>query len=249
MARAVVLSGEVGDGLAAVARARRAYLVAPVLMAEQDRVSNAAVLFDRTGNVAGIYRKVHPVAALGEACLEDGVMPGTEFPVFACDFGRVGIQICWDMSYEDGWAELSRQGAELIALCSASPQTIRPAAYAMRHRLYIVSSTPRDNVTVFNPVGMVEAQRTEPGVLVHTIDLSHAVLHWSERLEDGRALARRYGDRVGYVYSTREDTGLFWSNDPALPIGVVLRDLRLETMDEQIARCERMRHRALVVSE
>jgi len=115
--------------------------------------------------------------------------------------------------------------------------------------VYSVSSTPRDNVTVFNPVGMVEAQRTEPGVLVHTIDLSHAVLHWSERLEDGRALARRYGDRVGYVYSTREDTGLFWSNDPALPIGVVLRELRLETMDEQIARCERMRHRALVVSE
>ena len=190
--------------------------------------------------MVGIYRKAHPVAALGETELEGGVTPGREFPVFECDFGRVGIQICWDMSYDDGWAELARQGAEIVAVPSASPQTLRPAAYALRHRYYVVTSTPRDNVSVFNPAGMTEAQRTESGVLVHQIDLSHAVLHWSERLEDGRALTRRYGDRVGYVYSPREDTGVFWSNDPVVPIGAMLRETGLESMDEQIERCRRL---------
>jgi hypothetical protein len=164
--------------------------------------------------------------------------------VFECDFGKLGIQICWDMSYDDGWAELARRGAELIAVPSASPQTLRPAAYALRHRYYVATSTPRDNVSIFNSVGMTEAQRTAPGALVHTIDLSHAVLHWSERLEEGRALARRYGGRVGYVYSAREDTGVFWSNDPALPIGAMLRGTGLETMDEQVDRCRRLQAQA-----
>ena len=239
---ALPLAGEVGEAVAQLACAAKAYLVVPFLLLEPDGVvSNAAVLVDRTGDVVGIYRKVHPVSALGETALEGGVTPGREFPVFDCDFGRLGIQICWDMSYDDGWAELARQGAELIAVPSASPQTLRPAAYALRHRTYVVTSTPRDNVSVFNPAGMTEAQRTQPGVLVHTIDLSHAVLHWSERLEAGRALTRRYGDRVGYVYSQREDTGVFWSNDPHIPIGVMLHEAGLETMDEQAELCDRLR--------
>jgi predicted amidohydrolase len=239
---ALPLAGEVEEAVAQLACAAQAYLVVPFLLREPDgAVSNAAVLVGRTGAVVGIYRKAHPVAALGETQLEGGVRPGREFPVFDCDFGRLGIQICWDMSYDDGWAELARQGAELIAVPSASPQTLRPAAYALRHRTYVVTSTPRDNVSVFNPAGMTEARRTEPGVLVHTIDLSHAVLHWSERLEDGRVLTRRYGDRVGYVYSQREDTGVFWSNDPGLPIGGMLHEAGLETMDEQAVRCERLR--------
>ncbi len=232
---------EVGELLADLASLCGGYLVLPFELREEDRVANAAVLVDRQGKIAGIYRKAHPVAALGESCLEGGVTPGREFPVFDCDFGRLGIQICWDMSYEDGWAELARQGAELIVLPSASPQTIRPAAQAMRHRVYIVSSTPRDNASVFNPVGLIEAQRTTPGLLVHTLDLSHAVLHWSEGLEEGRALTRRFGNRVGYIYSSREDTGIFWSNDPSTPIGAMLRELGLETMDEQVERCRLMR--------
>lgn len=239
---ALPLVGEVREAAACLACAAQAYVVLPLLLREANGgVSNAAVLVGRTGDVAGIYRKVHPVAALGEAELEGGVSPGREFPVFDCDFGRLGIQICWDMSYDDGWAELARQGAELIVVPSASPQTLRPAAYALRHRCYVMTSTPRDNVSVFNPGGMTEAQRTEPGVLVHTIDLSHAVLHWSERLEEGRALTRVYGDRVGYVYSAREDTGVFWSNDPGVPIGAMLREVGLETMDEHIERCRALR--------
>jgi predicted amidohydrolase len=241
-AMALPLEGAVAESLFCLARQANAYLVVPMLLHEQDgRVSNAAILVDRSGDVAGIYRKVHPVAALGETVLEGGVAPGLDFPVFACDFGKLGIQICWDMSYDDGWAELARRGAELIVVPSASPQTLRPSSYALRHRLYVATSTPRDNVSVFNPVGMTEAQRTEPGVLVYTIDLSHAVLHWSERLEDGRALTRRFGERVGYLYSVREDTGIFWSNTPDLTIDEMIRELGLETMDDQVERCRVLR--------
>jgi predicted amidohydrolase len=230
---------------AGAALAPGAYVVLPLRLREAAGVANAALLLDRAGAVAGIYRKAHPVAARGARTLEDGILPGTAYPVFDCDFGRLGIQICWDMSYPAGWAALARQGAELIAVPSASPQTARPISYALRHRYYVITSTPRDNVSVVNPAGLIEAQRTTPGLLVHPLDLSHAVLHWSPTLDEGLIFTRAFGDRAGYCYSSREDTGVFWSNDPALPIGAMLEALGLETQDAQIARCHRLRRRFL----
>jgi hypothetical protein len=204
------------------------------------RFSNAAVLLDRGGNVAGIFRKVHPIVD-DTGVFEGGVTPGENYPVFDCDFGRLGILICWDMAYEEAWDALAAGGAELVALPSASPQTLRPMAEALRHRYHVVNSAPRDNASVFDPIGRTVAQVTSPGVLVHEIDLAFAILHWSETLHEGRALTERFGAKVGYSYSTREDTGVFWSNDPHLSIGAMIRELGLREMSETIARVESAR--------
>lgn len=238
--RAVELSAEFG----ACARNRQTYVVLPMLLKEGDHVSNAAVLFDRVGQVAGIYRKVHPVAE-ADGSLEHGVTPGGAFPVFECDFGKVGLLICWDMAYDDGWETLASNGAEIVALSSASPQTVRPAMHALRHRYYVVTSTPRDNATVFGPIGVPVAQLTQGEVLVQEIDLAYACLHWSRQLESGRALTRRFGERVGFQYSEREDSGVFWSNDPTTTIGNMIRQCGLEEMPDHMARSLRLRHQDL----
>jgi len=230
------------------AREQHVWIVMPMVLEElspEVRYSNAAVLFDRAGAVAGVYRKVHPIPDT-KGGFEGGVRPGEGYPVFNCDFGRIGILICWDMAYEQSWDALSRAGAELVVLPSASPQNARPAAQALRHHYYVLNSAPRDNATLFSPLGTVLAQTTEPGsVLVRQIDLSYAILHWSETLREGRLFDERYGSRAGHVYSRREDTGLFWSNDPGLPIGAMLRELGLREMDEQIEAVDQARERAL----
>ena len=131
--RSVALEGPVLERMAAKARQYGTYVVVPLFLVEnreEGLYTNAAALLDRTGKVAGIYRKVHPVAAKSSALLEDGVAPGTEFPVFECDFGRLGIQICFDIEFGDGWEALARQGAEIVAWPSQSPQTVQPAARA-----------------------------------------------------------------------------------------------------------------------
>ena len=205
------------------------------------RVSNAAVLLDRDGRVAGIFRKVHPMLD-ADGTFEGGVTPGEAYPIFNCDFGRLGILICWDMGYEDAWEALAAAGAEIIALPSASPQTLRPGAEAMRHHLYVVTSAPRDNASLFDPIGRQVATVTRaPGMLVHEIDLAYAILHWTETLQEGRALRERFGSRVGYDYSSREDTGVFWSNDPQVPIGTMVKELRLSEMPAEIERIDQAR--------
>ena len=242
--RAVSLAGPVLDVLAAKAREHHTWIIMPMTLREADaggRISNAAVLLDRTGLVAGIFRKVHPIAD-DHGVFEGGVTPGTGYPVFDCDFGRLGILICWDMAYEEAWDALASGGAELVALPSASPQNLRPMAQALRHRYYVVNSAPRDNASVFYPIGRTASQVTvAPGVLVHEIDLSYAILHWSETLSEGRALTERFGAKAGYSYSAREDTGVFWSNDPQLSIGAMIRELGLREMPEVIERMEAAR--------
>ncbi|MCE9612828.1 MAG: carbon-nitrogen hydrolase family protein [Lentisphaerae bacterium] len=234
--RAVKLE-DVAPLLAALARQSGTHLVIPMLLAEGERLSNAAVLFDRQGAVLGIYRKVHPMDEPGSAGFENGVTPGDAFPVFPCDFGTLGVLICADMTYPDGWAALKAGGAEIVALPSASPQTARPAAYALLHRLYVVTATPRDNASILNPIGGIEAQVTTAGQsLVHQVDLSYRVLHWTAALQNGAAFTKAYGDRCGFRYDAREDCGLFWSNDPAKPIGAMVDELGLEPMDAQFNR-------------
>ncbi|WP_044891835.1 carbon-nitrogen hydrolase family protein [Opitutus terrae] len=237
--QAVSLQGVVLDTLARKAREHQTWIVAPMTLRERDRISNAAVLVNRSGEVAGIFRKVHPMIDERGVC-EGGVTQGDGYPVFQTDFGRLGILICWDMSYEEAWDALAAGGAELVALPSASPQTLRPMAQALRHHYFVVNSAPRDNASIFDPIGRVAAQITAPGVLVHQIDLAYAILHWSETLHEGRALTERFGANVGYDYSTREDTGVFWSNDPQRSIGAMIGELGLREMPESI---ERMRRR------
>lgn len=239
--RAVELRGVVADVLGGKAAEHRAWLVVPMTLREPQlggRISNAAVLFDRGGRVAGIFRKVHPIED-APGVFEGGVTPGEAYPVFECDFGRLGVLICWDMSYDEAWAALAAGGAEIVALPSASPQTLRPMAAALRHRYYVVTSTPRDNVSVFDPIGRTAAQRTGAGVLVHEIDLAYAILHWSEGLHEGRVLRERFGAAVGGDYSAREDTGVFWSNDPERSIGSMIRELGLREMPEMIEQMAR----------
>jgi predicted amidohydrolase len=240
-ARAMILSGPITEAFAALARKHKTYIIAPMDLAEDGPVgrtyANAAVLFDRTGKVAGIYRKVHPVAVVGSDELEGGITPGKEYPVFDCDFGKLGIQICWDIQFDDGWDALARKGAEIVAWPSASPTTAQPAARAAHHRYYIVSSTWREDATVCEPTGLVAAQVERPDkVLLHELDLSYAILGWSRHLSNGKALAEKYGDRVGYHYEPREDLGLFWSNDPGTAIGEMIRSLGLEEIDAQVER-------------
>jgi predicted amidohydrolase len=202
------------------------YLVVPAVIREEgepERYSNVAELFDRGGHLVGTYHKVHPATHVHYDNMEGGVTPGRSFPIFDCDFGRIGIQICYDVAYPDGWDALAREGAEIVAFPSETPESAHPSMYALLHRYYIVSATPKQRAAVYNPLGMIDAQVTHEGVLVHEIDLSYALTGWEPGLNQGESLKQRFGDRIGFTYSDSEDGGIYWSNDPKTTIGEMMR--------------------------
>ncbi len=224
------------DVMGGKAREHGCYAVVPLILAEESGgCSNAAVLLDRAGQVAGIYRKVHAVPDHSGRTLEGGVAPGRDFPVFECDFGRVAVQICYDMAFDEGWPVMARKGAELVIWPSQWPGRITPAARALRNGCYIMSSTWRNNASLIDPTGHVIREIRQDGVFVQQIDLSYVLLNWARTLLEGKAFDAAYGERAGYRYDAAEDMGIFWSNDPETPIADMVRTLGLETRPQELA--------------
>ena len=240
LAHSVGFEGEIKDAFTRKAREHNCYVVVPTYLLdskEKQLCSNAAILIGRKGEVLGTYRKNHLVVSLERGTMESGCTPGKSLPVFDCDFGKLGIQICYDMEFAESWAELARRGAELIAWPTQSPQTSQPAFRARDHRCYIVSSTWRHNASIFEPTGKIAAQIKPPqSILVHELDLSYALLPWSVKLQNGEALRKTFGDKVAFHYYEDEDCGIFWSNDPKITIGQMVQSIGVLELEEEMAR-------------
>ena len=249
LSQAVAFDGPVGNTFTRTAREHRCYVVVPAYLRDsRETCSNAAVLVDRKGGVLGTYRKVHLVVSGDGTAMEGGSSPGKELPVFDCDFGKLGIQICYDMEFDRGWRELAQKGAELVAWPTQSPQTAQPAARAMQQRCHIVSSTWRHNASVFEPTGKIVAQVKAPGqVMAHEIDLSYAILPWSSKLRNGKALQEMFGEKIGFRYYEDEDCGIFWSNDPRTPVRRMVQSLGVLEAEEELARVRESYHKASVL--
>ena len=246
------IEGKVLDAFAAKARQHHCYITVPMVAAEtaggKKTAYNICALVGRKGELVGVYRKVHVVAGNDNEILEGGCLPGKDFPVFQCDFGKVAFQICFDVVYDDGWETLGKKGAELVIWSTQSPGQIRPASHAVRNGYFVLTSTWRNNASLLDPMGVliraIVQKETTERVFVEEIDLEYRLIPWQPKLRNGAALREEYGDKVGFRYSEAEDGGIFWSNDPAVPIGRMARELGLTVGNAKVERDRKLQDAA-----
>ncbi|MCY4035832.1 MAG: acyltransferase [bacterium] len=96
-------------------------LVLPMYEQEQPGVLyNTAAVIDADGRYLGKYRKTHIPQVKG--FLEKFYFrPGNlGFPVFDTAVGRVGVYICYDRHFPEGWRALGLNGAQLVFNPSAT---------------------------------------------------------------------------------------------------------------------------------
>lgn len=96
--------------VAARAAQYRMNVILPVAGIVEGVRRNVALVFDRSGELIGQYFKVHPTRRE----MSDGVVPGSDFPVFQLDFGCVGVPICHDLSFPESTRVLALRGAEIL---------------------------------------------------------------------------------------------------------------------------------------
>jgi len=167
------LPGPTTKFLGEVARRNNLYIVAGLLEREGDAVYNTAVLIDRKGNLAGKYRKT----SLPREEIDGGVTPGNSFPVFDTDFGRIGIMICWDVTFPEPARALAQQGAEVIFLPIWGGDITLTKARAIENQVYVVSSTYDMISAVFGLEGEVITQAKEDkSVVVTEVNLNERKL-------------------------------------------------------------------------
>jgi predicted amidohydrolase len=197
--RAEAFNGPTLTAAAQRAKQHRCYIVCPVMRLEGEKLFNSAVIFDRAGAVLGIYNKAHPVTtSVDYTSFEDGVTPGTpDIPVFDLDFGRIGIQICYDLGFPESWDLLRRKGAQLVLWPSAYDGGTPLWSYAWLHHYYVLTSVRAGQSRLVDPCGAVLAE-TQPnnGVIVRDINLDYLVSHldWNRSIPD--KIKAKYGDRV-----------------------------------------------------
>jgi len=95
-------------------------------LGEDGRLYNSAAFLDRSGEVAGLYRKnVIPIMKFEgvEGVEKFYFRPGNlGYPVFDTDLGiKVGVTICYERHFPEGPRSLALNGADVIFVPTATP--------------------------------------------------------------------------------------------------------------------------------
>ena len=181
---------------------------------------NAAAVIDADGTYLGKYRKTHipHVAGFWEKFF---FKPGASaYPVFQTRYCRLGVYICYDRHFPEGWRALALNGAEYIVNPSATVAGLseylwkleQPAA-AVANGVYIgainrVGTEAPWNIGEFygqsyfvNPRGQIEAiaSRDKDELLVHDMDF--------DKVREVRNLWQFFRDRRPETYGVLTEIG------------------------------------------
>jgi N-carbamoylputrescine amidase len=175
-----------------LARKHRMVIVVPIYEEAMTGVYyNTAAVIDADGSYLGKTRKTHipQVAGFWEKFF---FKPGsTEYPVYKTRYCKLGVYICYDRHFPEGWRALALNGAEYIVNPSATVAglsehlwKLEQPASAVANGCYIgaVNRVGREapwNIGEFygqsyfvNPRGVIEAVagRDKDELLVHDMD-------------------------------------------------------------------------------
>jgi N-carbamoylputrescine amidase len=113
--------GPTTERMCQVAKELNLVLIAPMYEQEQDGILyNTAAVIDADGTYLGKYRKTHipQVKGFWEKFY---FRPGNlGYPVFDTAVGRIGVYICYDRHFPEGWRALGLAGAKIVFNPSAT---------------------------------------------------------------------------------------------------------------------------------
>lgn len=202
-----------------------------------------AVLFDREGNESGEYRKIY----ITEGEIEDGITPGAvDPPVFQTDFGKIGIQICYDIMWDDSWKKLREKGAEIIFWPSAFSGGKMVDAKAWQNMCVIVSSTWNANSKICDITGEVisETGKYNTNVVCAPVNLEKVFLHtWPDyKLFD--EIERKYGRKVFITTWHEEEWSIIESRSPDVFVADILEEFNLRSKNQLLKDSELLQNKA-----
>jgi predicted amidohydrolase len=120
------------------------HILLPLLLEESGVRYNRTEIVDRTGVTIGRFDKVH-IPQTEYAAFQ--VKASDDWPVFDCDFGRIGVMTCYDGCFVEAARILAIRGAEIIFWPSLqrgyteSELELQTRAHALFNRTVIVRSS------------------------------------------------------------------------------------------------------------
>ena len=196
------------------------YTVCPVYTSSDGRIYNSAVVFDRTGKKIGQYDKIHETVEE----VAKGVTCGALFqPVIQTEFGPIGIQICYDINFEEGWKMLREQGAKIIFWPSAFDGGKQINMKALQNKCVMVSSTWKNVSKACDISGETVAQTGiwEPNLYCTPINMEKVFLPAFDYLQQCEDMKKKYGGKVKITIFHEEE----WTIVEAVSRDIFIKDI------------------------
>ncbi len=238
--------GPITRPLAEYARQHSCYVVAPIVTEENGKYYNAAVIIDRNGQSMGEYRKTR----LTNGEVETGLTCGPlEPPVFETDFGKIGVQICFDIEWSEGWRRLQKSGAEIVFWPSAFAGGRKLNMLAALNQYCVVSSTRSRSHTGAKICDITGEEIAWSGQwhkwgVCAPVNLEKAFLHtwpYHRRFEEIQA---KYGRKIRIKTFHEEQWSVIESRSADVKVADVMKEFELLTYAEvkKTAEVEQEKH-------
>ena len=217
----------------------KTYVICPVYTVEGGKYYNAALVFDRNGEILGEYRKIHTT----EGEMAERVSPGPlDPPVFKTDFGTIGVQICYDLEWKDGWERLHEKGAEIVFFCSAYPGGVTLKTKAWQNKYCVVSSTMTGPARICDITGeeVAKTGKWERYWAVAPVNLEKTFIDSWPYFKKFKEINAKYGRKVKITSFDEEEWSVIESRSPDVKVADILKEFDLKTHEEVIKSATKM---------
>ncbi len=231
------ISREVLIHFSELAKKHNCYIICPTYTSENDKIYNSAVLFDRQGVRLGEYRKIH----LTEEEINMGLYCGpSNPPLFKTDFGTIGIQICFDIMWDDGWKKLKVQGAEIVFWPSAYAGGVDINTKARQYKYIVATSTHKNTSKICDFTGEVIAKTGiwEDNYYCAPINMERAFLHIWPYVLNFDKIKKKYGRKIKITIYHEEEWAVIESLSPDILVSDVMKEFNFRTYDQLVSESE-----------
>jgi len=227
----VAISEKVLSRFSEYSKQNNCYTICPVDTRRDGRIFNSAVVFDRTGTKIGSYEKIHPA----DYEIKAGYSCGPLYqPVIKTEYGPIGIQICFDIEWDDGWTMLRKQGAKIIFWPSAFSGGKCVSTKAWEHKCIVAAATGKNTARLCDISGEVIAQTGiwNSNLFCAPMNMEKVFLHtWPAVLRFGE-IRNKYGRKIRITNFHEEEWSVIESLSPDVEVMNILKEYELKTHEQ-----------------
>jgi len=232
---------KVWNFFASVAKKNQCYLVFGTKWQEKNGTwRNSNILLNRQGNVTGIYNKNFPT--IGE--INNGIVPGTEAPVFKCDFGTIACAICYDLNFTELCDKYASQKPDILVFSSMYHGGLMQNYWAYQCRSFFIAATGFRVIPseIRNPLGEIIASNTNYfDFVVAKINLDQKMVHLDNNWGKLKKLKEKYGNKVIITDPGKLGPVLITSEHENVSAKEMVEEFDMELLDDYFERSRQYR--------
>jgi beta-ureidopropionase len=235
----VAISDKVQEYLSSFSKKNNCYTLCPACTtASNGKNYNSIVVFDRQGKKIGQYDKIH---ATDVEIKNRGFTGGALFqPVIQTEYGPIGVQICYDINWDDGWQMLKKQGARIIFWCSAFDGGIMVNTKAWEHKCVVASSTLKNTSKICDISGETVTRTGiwSPNYYCAPVNLEKVFVTTYDYLKQFSDIEKKYGRKVRFTTFHEEEWTIIESLSPDVFVKDIMKEFNINSYDDDLRNAE-----------